>query len=342
MKIEERVNLQPLNTLAAPSKARFYARATNEQELRQALRWAAKHQKPVSVLGGGSNSLLPEEIPGLVVQPALRGITLEEETERHYQICAAAGENWHRFVMFCLAKNYYGLENLASIPGCVGAAPIQNIGAYGVELQDVFVSLRAMHRKTYEVVTFTREQCEFGYRESIFKNRLKDQYVIVSVTFKLFKQAQIKADYPALKAALSGVRRAMITPNIIAHTVSSIRKEKLPDPLLIPNCGSFFKNPVVDTQLIDELKQLYPDLVYFDLGDHKNKIAAGWLIEKSGWKGKEAFEACVHDKQALVLTNPHRKPAKNIVKLAGAIQSSIRQRYGIELEQEPQWLKPAS
>ncbi|WP_045825796.1 UDP-N-acetylmuramate dehydrogenase [Teredinibacter turnerae] len=338
MKIEEHVNLQPLNTLAVPASARFFARATSEQELRQALRWAQKHERTVAILGGGSNCLLPEKVTGLVVQPALRGINVIEEGDRYTIVRAAAGENWHRFVLWTLGQSLCGIENLALIPGSVGAAPIQNIGAYGVELQDVFLGLRAVNRKTLDVVEFNAAACEFGYRESVFKNRLRDQYVIVSVDFRLRRTPEFRVDYPALKAALAGISRSRLTAEVIAHTVATIRREKLPDPSVIPNCGSFFKNPVVANAVVNELKGLYPDIVYYPAAEGYSKIAAGWLIEKSGWKGKQAFDARVHDRQALVLTNPLHKSAKNVIKLAGAIQSSIRQRYGIELEVEPQWL----
>lgn len=338
MRIEERKNLQPLNTLGVPSVARFFARATTEQELRQALRWAQKQQKPVWILGGGSNALLPEKINGLVIQPALRGVSLVEETERHFRVRAACGENWHRFVQWSLAHGYAGLENLTAIPGLVGAAPIQNIGAYGVEQKDYFCSLRALNRSTGEIVEFSLEACEFGYRDSVFKRRLKDQFVIVSVDFKLSKTPLLNLDYPALKDALRGLRRSMMSPQIVAHTVATLRREKLPDPANLPNCGSFFKNPVVAQSVVDELKHLYPDIVAFPLDGGVTKVAAGWLIEKSGWKGREVFDIKVHDQQALVLTNPKKAPAKNVLKLAASIQSSVRQRYGIELELEPQWL----
>lgn len=339
MNIQQKVSLQAFNTMAVPSQARYFARALTEQEVRDALGWARKREIPVSILGGGSNCLLPETIAGLVLQPAIRGIEVLEENSRFVWVKAACGENWHRFVQHCLGRKFYGLENLALIPGLVGAAPIQNIGAYGVELQDFVVSLDAIDRVTREKRTFDKAACEFGYRDSIFKNALKNRYVIVSVTFRLLKQPEIRDHYPALKSALSGLRRSVLTPEIVAHTVMEIRRSKLPSPDMIPNVGSFFKNPVVDNSVVTELRDLYPDLVAFPVDAGHQKIAAGWLIEKSGWKGREAFEVRVHDQQALVLTNPKHASSAQVMRLARAIQSNIKARFGIELEQEPQLLE---
>jgi len=338
MNIQQDIDLQSLNTMALPSRARFYAKATTVEEVKKALRWAKKNNQVVNVLGGGSNCLPPSNLKGLVLQPLLRGVELLKSDNRHVWVKAAAGENWHRLVQYCLARHYYGLENLAYIPGLVGAAPIQNIGAYGVELKDVFYSLEAVNKQTGEIEIFDSEACQFAYRESIFKGVLQNQYVIISVTLRLKTHAVINDHYPALKAALAGLRRSVITPELVAHTVTEIRRAKLPSPLQLPNSGSFFKNPVISNAIAEQLRGLYPDLAVYDIDREHKKIAAGWLIDKSGWKGREVFDVKVHDQQALIIVNPKKMPLENIMRLARSIQSNIRTRYGIELEQEPQVL----
>jgi len=338
MKLLRNANLQLLNTLASPSVAEFFARAATLDDIREALRWARQKQLPVRILGGGSNCLLAEKISGLVLQPLLRGVECIESDNTFHLVKAASGENWNRLVHHCLAKKYYGLENLALIPGLVGAAPIQNIGAYGVELGDFLHSLEAVDIASGKLHTFTKEACAFTYRNSVFKGTLANRYIITSITMRLFREPHPNLSYPALNDALEGIRRSAITPEIIAHTVSEIRRAKLPSPEDIPNVGSFFKNPIVDLAVIENLKQLYPDLVTYDVdADHK-KVPAAWLIEKGGWKGREVFGVKVHDQQALVLTNPNKLPASKVLKLAKAIQSNIKARFDIELEQEPQVL----
>jgi len=332
------VNLQRLNTLAVPSVAANFVRATTITDLRDALTWAQQRHVPVHLLGGGSNVLLPERIEGLVLQPALRGVEVLEEQGDTLLVRSAAGENWHRFVQFCTTKKYYGLENLSLIPGLVGAAPIQNIGAYGVELRDVFDHLQALNRTTGEVEVFDKNKCEFDYRESVFKQRLRNQYIVVSVTFRLSRTPQINDHYPAIKQALLGLKRSAITPEVIAHTVMELRRSKLPSPDQIPNVGSFFKNPVISLALFEKIREMYPDIAAYDVSPNQKKIAAGWLIEKAGWKGRTEFGVTVHEQQALVLTNPNRGPAKKVLMLAKAIQSNIKARFDIELEQEPQFI----
>ncbi len=338
MKLLKRVNLQPLNTLAVPSVAEYFVRATSIDEVKEALLWAKNNDQAVNILGGGSNCLLPETVPGLVLQPVLRGVKLLESSDRHHWVKVAAGENWNRFVHHCLAKEYYGLENLVLIPGLVGAAPIQNIGAYGVELCEVFDYLDALELSSGKMHRFEKEECEFSYRDSVFKNRLAKKFVITAVSFRLYKQAELNVSYPALRAALSGIPRKAINPQIIAHTVADIRRSKLPAPEDVPNVGSFFKNPVVKSDVVEKLEQLYPDLVTYDVDPQHKKIPAAWLIEKAGWKGREEFSVKVHDEQALVITNPNMMPISKVLRLAKAIQANIKARFDIELEQEPQLL----
>ncbi|SMF31109.1 UDP-N-acetylmuramate dehydrogenase [Alteromonadaceae bacterium Bs31] len=338
MKLLKRVNLQPLNTMAVPSVAEHFVRAGSLDEVKEALLWAKNNVQPLHILGGGSNCLLPENISGLVLQPILRGVKLLESNERHYLVKVAAGENWNRFVHHCLSKGYFGLENLALIPGLVGAAPIQNIGAYGVELCDLFHSLEALEISTGTLRRFEKDECEFAYRHSVFKGRLSKQFIITSVTFRLFKHPELNVTYPALRAALAGIPRKAISPQIVAHTVMEIRRSKLPSPELLPNVGSFFKNPVVDMETIEHMEQLYPDLVSYEVDANHKKIPAGWLIEKAGWKGREEFNVKVHDQQALVIVNPNKMPVTKVLRLAKAIQANIKARFGIDLEQEPQLL----
>lgn len=332
------VDLQPLNTLAVPSRAQFFAKATSPDEIRQALSWARKKNVSAHVLGGGSNTLLPDTVAGLVIQPAVRGVELIENLGDSVVVKAGAGENWHRFVQYCLQKKYYGLENLISIPGLVGAAPIQNIGAYGVELKDVFERLDAIECRTGKTVSFDRSSCEFGYRESIFKGRCKQQYIVTHVYFRLQKEARLTVHYPALKAFLGDISERFLTAELVANAVTELRREKLPLPESMPNCGSFFKNPVVSSDALAHLKLTYPDVVSYDIGGGQHKLAAGWLIEKVGWKGRSSFNAAVHNEQALVLTNPNKMPVKNVLQLAASVKRSVNTYFGVELEIEPQLL----
>ncbi|WP_045859940.1 UDP-N-acetylmuramate dehydrogenase [Teredinibacter purpureus] len=337
--ILENVDLQPFNTMAVPSRCRFFLTAENVDDIRYALTWAKQKGVSVSILAGGSNCLLPAFVDALVVHPKLLGITLLEDFETSVLVKASAGENWHAFVLYCLNQGFFGLENLALIPGMVGAAPIQNIGAYGVELKDVFETLEALDRDTGELVEFNSAACEFDYRDSVFKHRLENRVVITAVTFRLSRHASVAECYPALEAALAAVGRSKsATPHDVAAAVVAIRQKKLPDPRELPNAGSFFKNPIVSNNVAKRLKQRNPDVVMFDAGEGYKKIAAGWLIEKAGWKGKEQFGVRVHEHQALVITNPNRVERDQILKMADAISSQVLALFGVTLEQEPRLL----
>ncbi|MFO1387847.1 UDP-N-acetylmuramate dehydrogenase [Cellvibrio sp.] len=327
-------NLQNYNTLASPVCADFFVSVKDEEELQAAIKFAKEKNFPLLVLGGGSNIVLHENFPGLAIHVQLLGKELVREDDEFYYVKAAAGENWSDFVDYCLDEGFFGLENLSLIPGNVGAAPIQNIGAYGVELKDVFSELSAVDVKSGLSITFTPESCQFGYRDSVFKNALLDQFIITSVTFKLGKKPNLNIQYPALQAALVGYSPQEITPELVSQVVCDIRRSKLPDPKQIPNVGSFFKNPIITPSKLVELQQTYPDIVSYPVDETRVKLAAGWLIDRAGWKGRE-LEATVHAEQALVLTNPKRLKGTAVLALASAIKEAILLKFGVELEQEP-------
>lgn len=328
-------DLQALNTLAVPVRAAFFTSVSDEEDLRQILLENRKAQLPLLVLGGGSNVVLTSDFPGIAIKNEILGRDVIHEDEDHVWLRVGAGENWHKLVLHCLDFHYWGLENLSLIPGSVGAAPIQNIGAYGVELKDVFSELEAIQVSSGLSVTFDKDACRFGYRDSIFKGRCKDQYIITSVTLKLFKEPSYQLDYPGLAGALADTPADQLTPQKISSAVCKVRSSKLPSTDEVPNVGSFFKNPVISRQQHHELKELFPNVAAYDLGDEGYKVAAGWLIDQCGWKGKTLGGVGVHQNQALVLTNPGRVSGYNILKLAENIQSSVLQRFSIELEVEP-------
>ena len=330
-------NLQSLNTLAVPAVAGNFVRVQTVDEVKHALKLANELNLPVMVLGGGSNVVLPDLYVGLVIHMAISGIELVDDDREFVWLKIGAGENWQQLVEHCLNFHYWGLENLALIPGTVGAAPMQNIGAYGVELESVFEELNAVERASQVEVTFNREGCEFAYRDSIFKNRLKDNYVITSVTLRLTKQPRLQWQYPALRDALTAteINPDKITPALVAQTVCNIRRSKLPDPASLPNAGSFFKNPIVDQALLTNLRQQFPDLVSYPQADGREKIAAAWLIDRAGWKGRESFGVGMHTEQALVLVNPGQKSGQQVLDFARQIQDDIQQKFGIALQIEP-------
>lgn len=327
-------NLQSYNTLASPVCADFFVAVKDEAELSAALKFANEGHLPVLVLGGGSNIVLHDDFPGLVIHVQFFGRELVQEDNEFFYVKAAAGENWSDFVDYCLDEGFWGLENLSLIPGNVGAAPIQNIGAYGVELKDVFSELTALDVKSGIPITFTHDACQFDYRDSVFKNALKDQFIITSVTFKLTKEPQLKIHYPALLSAFAEYQPETITPELVNQVVCDIRRSKLPDPKQIPNVGSFFKNPVITVEKLAEIQQRFPDVVYYSVNTSLVKLAAGWLIDRAGWKGFEQG-AAVHAQQALVLTNPLHLKGSAVLALAEMIKASILEEFGVELEQEP-------
>lgn len=337
MFIQRDFSLQAYNTLAVESVARHFVSISDVDELREALAWAKSNKLNSCILGGGSNVLLNESIEELVIQPYIMGREVLDETSDSVRLMISAGENWHDLVLWTTQLNWWGLENLALIPGSVGAAPIQNIGAYGREICECIETVRVFDRVNQSELTLTRDQCQFAYRDSIFKSAQKHQFVVLGVELLLSKSPKPELSYPALAQAMQN--QDADSPQKIADAVISIRQSKLPDPKLIPNVGSFFKNPIVELAQARKLKKRYPKLVSFELDERHEKLAAGWLIEAAGWKGKHYDGVRVHDKQALVLTNPERRPLSCVLGLAAKIQHSVFEKFQVELEIEPQRLR---
>ena len=332
--IQEQVSLRAYNTLAVDVRARFFVAVDSLEQLQAALLWAQQQDIAVLLLGGGSNLVLAGDLDLLVIHLQLRGIQVLDENANFARIEVQAGENWHDFVQWSLAQGLSGLENLSLIPGHVGAAPVQNIGAYGAELQDYFESAWVYDRQTQQPQRLTKAQCQFAYRDSLFKCE-SGRRVILSVIFKLPKQADLRLDYGDLRGYLARQQISAPTPQDVSRAVCAIRAEKLPDPQQLANTGSFFKNPVVSAEHAEQLKQRYPKLVCFAQADGQVKLAAGWLIDQAGWKGHRQGDAGVHTKQALVLVNYGTASGQDILQLAAQIQADIRERYGVELEIEP-------
>jgi UDP-N-acetylmuramate dehydrogenase len=328
--------LRAHNTFGFDVRARFACRIESEADLTEAVRDPRASGLPKLVLGGGSNIVLTRDYDGLVLLVALRGRRTVREDADAWYVEAAAGENWHEFVAWTLDAGMPGLENLALIPGTVGAAPIQNIGAYGLEMAERCVSVRAVEMATGTVTEFGAADCAFGYRDSFFKREGRDRYLITAVTFRLPKAWQPNAGYADLSRAL-GERGLSGAPDAraIFDAVVAVRRAKLPDPRLLGNAGSFFKNPVIEAPQFDALLAREPQIVSYRQADGRVKLAAGWLIDQCGWKGRALREAAVHDRQALVLVNRGGATGADILELAQAIQRDVAARFGVALEQEP-------
>lgn len=333
MNIQENISLKRLNTFGIAKNARFFTVVANINSLKEALAWAKEQNQKVLILGGGSNILLTSDFDGLVIKMEIKGIKLIEESEDYYWIEVGAGEIWHDLVIYAITQNWAGLENLSLIPGTVGASPMQNIGAYGAEIQEVFESLLALNREELTLKTFSKEECRFGYRESVFKHEFKDQYVICSVCFKLRKKPELKVEYGAIRDILN--ENGIHNPGIreISDAVIAIRSSKLPDPKVIGNAGSFFKNPTIDKAKFTELKANFPEIPGYP-SQEGMKVPAGWLIEQAGWKGKRIGEVGVHAKQALVLVNYGNGDGMEIIRLSDQIRISVKEKFGIELHPE--------
>ncbi len=332
MQVQENFSLKRYNTFGIDAKAHRFAAFHSADELAQFLELTGG--VPFMILGGGSNILLTKDISGWVLKNEIRGIEKVKEDDEYVYIKAGAGENWHQFVMHCIDHDRAGVENLSLIPGCVGASPMQNIGAYGVEIKDVFYELRALRVKDHSIHTFDLAACEFGYRESIFKRKLKGQYIILSVTYKLRKHPVLNTSYGAINDELAKMGVTELNIRAISDAVIRIRSSKLPDPAEIGNAGSFFKNPSVTKEKYDELKTIYPSIVGYSNPDGSVKLAAGWLIEQAGWKGYRKGDAGVHAKQALVLVNYGTAKGEEIYELSSEILASIKEKFGVELERE--------
>jgi UDP-N-acetylmuramate dehydrogenase len=334
MTILENYSLKKINTFGIEATARYFAAFSSLEALQQLLSNAQFTNTQKLILGGGSNLLFTQNFDGIVLKNNLKGIELIKEDADYYYVKSAAGEGWHDLVLYCLAHNYAGLENLSLIPGNVGASPMQNIGAYGVEIKDVFQELEAIHIQEKTMHIFSNADCKFGYRESIFKHELKNQYIIVSVTFKLKKKPDLNTSYGAIEAELKAMGIKEVTIQAISKAVCAIRSSKLPNPSEIGNAGSFFKNPEVLKSTFELLKINYPALVGYTLENGNVKLAAGWLIEQCGWKGKTIGDAGVHKLQALVLVNYGNAKGNEIFDLSQQIMDAVKEKFGVVLERE--------
>ncbi|MCJ8166631.1 UDP-N-acetylmuramate dehydrogenase [Pontibacter sp. E15-1] len=334
MTLQTDFQLKQYNTFGIEAKARYFARFESVGELQQLLQLPEVQPLEKLVLGGGSNLLFTKDFDGFVLQNGIKGIEVLRENEEEVYIKAGGGETWHDFVLYALQHNYGGVENLSLIPGTVGAAPLQNIGAYGVELKDVFEELEAVHLQTGQVHSFDNATCKFGYRESIFKNDLKGQYVVTSVIFRLSKTHTLNTSYGAIKTTLEEMQVQHPSIQDVSAAVCHIRQSKLPDPKQIGNAGSFFKNPEIPLQLFEQLRQQFPGIPSYPVSETTVKVPAGWLIEQCGWKGKVIGNYGVHKNQALVLVNYGGAKGEHVRQLAFDIIASIEEKFGIRLHPE--------
>lgn len=336
MQFQENYPLKPHNSFGIDVQARYFALFQSVENLNALAEYAFPGQivQPDLVLGGGSNILLTRDLPGWVFHNQIKGISLESESEDGFIVSVGAGENWHGFVQYCIEQGWAGLENLSLIPGSVGAAPMQNIGAYGVELKDCFYDLEAWHRGERKTERFDAADCAFGYRESVFKGKWKDQFIITKVRFRLKRKPEYHISYGAIQQELEKMGVQELSIRVVADAVIRIRESKLPDPKKTGNAGSFFKNPSVPGDVFEKLKQTFPNMVAYPNEDSTWKLAAGWLIEQCGWKGYREGDAGCHAQQALVLVNYGNATGKEILSLAQRISVSVMEKFGVELERE--------
>lgn len=332
--IQSNVSLKPYNTFGIDATARYLVEVENEEDIQTLLQLPNTHSLPMLILGGGSNLLLTQDFNGLVVKINLKGISLVKEDQEYVWVRAGAGESWHGFVMYCVEKGWAGIENLSLIPGTVGAAPMQNIGAYGVEIKDTFDRLEAVHVATGKKHIFNNADCRFGYRNSIFKNEAKGQYIISSVQFKLAKKPTFHVSYGDIQNTLEQMGVKELSIKSVSEAVIKIRRSKLPDPAEIGNAGSFFKNPEIPSSQYETLKTQYPTIPGYVINETTVKVPAGWLIEQNGWKGKRIGSIGVHTRQALVLVNYGGGKGAEIQQLARKIQDSVEEQFGIRLYTE--------
>lgn len=330
--IEENVNIAPYTTFGISANAKSLAVFSSTEELQKLL--DKNSGRNITVLGGGSNVLFTQDYDGLILVNRIKGISIVRENKNEVYVKVGAGENWHELVLHCIEKRWGGIENLSLIPGSVGASPMQNIGAYGVEIKDVFEELTAMNVETLKEETFDHAQCQFGYRESVFKRALKGKYIITSVTYRLTKNPEVNTSYGAIEKELE--RKNIVSPTIkdVSDAVIAIRRSKLPDPKEIGNAGSFFKNPVVKKEVLEKIQVNYPNAPFYPIDDAFVKVPAGWLIDTAGWKGKRFGSFGVHVNQALVLVNYDYAKGSDIYELSQQILDDIQDKFGILLERE--------
>ncbi|GAA5556317.1 UDP-N-acetylenolpyruvoylglucosamine reductase [Acinetobacter schindleri] len=330
MQIQTQVQLKPFNTLSLDAVASHYCKIQSIDDLIQALDFAKQQQLNILILSGGSNMLLPEQIHALVLHMDIQGIELLDADDQVQRLRVGAGQSWHDFVLWTTQQGFYGLQNLALIPGLVGASPVQNIGAYGVEVGEFIESVEVYDRENHSFSPIKAADCDFAYRHSIFKD-YPSRYIITHVIFRLLKQPELKLNYGDLKTAVGEEQ----TPENLERQVIQIRQSKLPDPKEYPNVGSFFKNPVVDLQFFDQIAQQFPNLPHYPQPNNQVKMAAGWLIDQSGWKGKQLGSVGMFHKQALVLVNYANASLKDVRATYQAVQADVQEKFGVLLEPEP-------
>jgi len=334
MIVQKDVQLKPFNTFGIEATAKYFIEVSSINQLQEILQSPDYQSTERLILGGGSNMLLTKDFDGLVIKIAIKGFEVVNENEDNIWIKAGAGLVWHDLVMQCVNQNYAGMENLSLIPGTVGAAPMQNIGAYGIEIKEVFEELQALEIATGEIKTFDKAMCNFGYRESIFKHEAKGKYIILNVTFKLNKRPTFHIEYGAIKDTLAEMNISEMSIKSISDAVIHIRQSKLPNPAEIGNAGSFFKNPEILKSQFEDLKAQFPTIPSYPVSETTTKVPAGWLIEQAGWKGQRFGNIGVHAKQALVLVNYGGGKGEEIKELSQKIQASVKEKFGIQLSAE--------
>ncbi len=344
MEIQENISLKSLNTFGIDVSAKYFAQFNSVNELHELLEFNRRptinEKRSTLILGGGSNILFTKDFDGLVLKNEIVGIKEIKEDEHHVYVQVGAGVNWHHFVLHCISNGWAGIENLSLIPGNVGASPMQNIGAYGVEIKDVFYSLEAFHIREKKMINFSLNDCAFGYRDSVFKRKFKNEFVITDVTYRLNRIPTFNTSYGAIEQELEKMGVKELSIQAISQAVINIRSSKLPDPAVIGNAGSFFKNPEIQNSKFKSLKERFPDIVGYDLPNGNTKLAAGWLIEQCGpengasWKGYRKGDAGCHERQALVLVNYGNAKGSEIYNLSEDILQSIKEKFGVGLERE--------
>lgn len=334
MIVQKDVQLKPFNTFGIEATAKYFIEVSSINQLQEILQSPDYQSTERLILGGGSNMLLTKDFDGLVIKIAIKGFEVVNENEDNIWIKAGAGLGWHDLVIQCVNQNYAGMENLSLIPGTVGAAPMQNIGAYGIEIKEVFEELQALEIATGEIKNFDKAMCNFGYRESIFKHEAKGKYIILNVTFKLNKRPTFHIEYGAIKDTLAEMNISEMSIKSISDAVIHIRQSKLPNPAEIGNAGSFFKNPEIPNTQFEALKAQFPTIPAYPVSETTTKVPAGWLIEQAGWKGQRFGNVGVHAKQALVLVNYGGGKGEEIKDLSQKIQASVKEKFGIQLSAE--------